>query len=341
MTIGIHNTPGSFAQKWINYCQEKGINYIIVNAYDTDIINKLKDVNVFLWHFQQSEPIDNIMAKQLLRALEDAGKVVFPNSRTAWHFDDKVAQKYLFESLEVKSVNSHVFYDLKSLRTFAKKTSYPVVWKLKGGSGSRNVRLMKNDQELLAIGKRMLSSGIRDYDAWGGIKETLRRLRLGNSTILKLIKAIGHLIVPVRYEKSKGKAWGYVYLQDFIPNNDSDYRVIVIGNKAFAIKRYNRPGDFRASGSGYIEYSKGVFSNELIAHSFQLAKKFGSQVIAFDFVYQNDNPLLIEISYGFRKEGYYACPGYWTDDLKFHEEEVQFWAWIIEDCLNQVQIDEQ
>lgn len=341
MLIAIHKNDGSFASKWIEYCKEKGINYILVNAYDNNIVGILKDVDVFLWHFQQSEPIDNIMAKQLLRALEDSGKVVFPNSKTAWHFDDKVAQKYLFESLNIEAANSHVFYDLKSLQTFAKKTSYPVVWKLKGGSGSRNVRLMKNEQELLAIGRRMLGRGIRDYDAWGGIKETFRRLKLGSTTPLNLLKAVAHLIIPVRYEKSRGKAWGYVYLQDFIPNNEADYRVIVIGNKAFAIKRYNRPGDFRASGSGYIEYEKEAFEADLIAHSFKLAKIFGSQVISFDFVYHNEKPVLIEISYGFRKEGYYPCPGYWTADLTFHEEEVQFWAWIIENCLDQARANEK
>ena len=45
------------------------------------------------------------MAKKLLAALEDAGKLVFPNHNTGWHFDDKVAQKYIFESLDIETLD--------------------------------------------------------------------------------------------------------------------------------------------------------------------------------------------------------------------------------------------
>ena len=38
---------------------------------------------------------------------------------------------------------------------------------------------------------------------------------------------------------------GYVYFQDFIPDNQFDTRVTVIGNRAFAFIRKVRPGDFR------------------------------------------------------------------------------------------------
>lgn len=39
-------------------------------------------------------------------------------------------------------------------------------------------------------------------------------------------------------------------------DNDSDVRVIVIENKAFAIKPFVRDNEFRASGSGAIEFSR-------------------------------------------------------------------------------------
>ncbi|MGH1433683.1 MAG: ATP-grasp domain-containing protein [Lewinella sp.] len=270
------------------------------------------------------------MARPLLEAIEQSGKLVFPNHYTAWHFDDKVAQKYLFESLNIATPKSYVFYDLDSLKKFAEKTTYPIVWKLRGGSGSRNVKLIDSSKELINLGKKMLGRGVRDYDAWDGIKETLRRYRLGSKTNIDVLKAIAHLIIPVRYEKSRGKAWGYVYLQEFIPNNEADFRVIVIGDKAFAIKRFNRPGDFRASGSGYIEYDKSVFPDSLIKLAFNLSTKLKSQCIAFDFVYRGDEPLVVEISYGFRKEGYYKCPGYWDSNMNWHSGPVHFYDWIIE-----------
>ena len=47
----------------------------------------------------------------------------------------------------------------------------------------------------------------------------------------------------------------YILWQEFIPDNQRDFRVTIIGRRyAFVFWRNNRPGDFRASGSGLIDY---------------------------------------------------------------------------------------
>ena len=43
MKIAIHQTKGSFSDRWIEYCQINEINYKIVNCYDSDIIEQLND----------------------------------------------------------------------------------------------------------------------------------------------------------------------------------------------------------------------------------------------------------------------------------------------------------
>ena len=331
MRVAIHNNIGSFASKWIEYCEINNIDYATVNCYQSNIIEIMKGFDVLLWHYQQSNPTDSFLAKNLIEALEFSGKLVFPNHNTGWHFDDKVAQKYIYESLDISTPNNYVFYDMKSLKIFSKETDYPIVWKLKGGSGSRNVKLVRSAEALIKIGKKMFGKGIREYDPWEGIRETIRRFKLGKKTILDILKAFAHIFYPVRYERMSGRAYGYMYLQEFIPQNDSDYRVIVVKDKAFAIKRYTRPHDFRASGSGYIEYKKELFSSDLISKSFEISDKLKTQCIAFDFVYSNDEPLLIEISFGFRKEGYYDCEGYWDKNLKWYPGKFNPYGWIIED----------
>lgn len=331
MRIAIHDTPGSFSSKWIEYCTEQQIDFEIVNCYDSEIVTTMKSFDVLLWHHQQSNPKDYFMAKKLLAALEDAGKLVFPNHPTGWHFDDKVAQKYIFESLDIETPKNYVFYDHIALRNFAKNCQYPIVWKLKGGSGSRNVKLIKTKSELLSIGKKMFGNGIREYDPIEGLVESIRRYKLGKMKVKDILKSLVHFFYPVKYERMSGKAWGYVYLQEFIPQNDSDYRVIVVRDKAFAIKRYTRPNDFRASGSGYIEYKKELFEDNLLRTSFEIASKVKAQCVAFDFVYRDGKPLLVEMSYGFRKEGYYACEGFWDNQLNWHEGNFNPYGWIIED----------
>lgn len=59
-----------------------------------------------------------------------------------------------------------------------------------------------------------------------------------------------------------------------------------------------------------------------------------TQSIAFDFVFdESNNPLIVEISYGFAANAYNACEGYWTKDMQFHTgTDFDFCWWMVE-CL--------
>ena len=130
MKIAIHHKVGSFSEEWIKYCISKNIEYKLVNAYDTDIMDNVKDCNIFMWHHHHSDIKDVLIAKKVLFALEHSGISVYPNFKTDWHFDDKVAQKYLLEAIDAPLVNSHVFYDKQQALVWASNTNYPKVFKL-------------------------------------------------------------------------------------------------------------------------------------------------------------------------------------------------------------------
>ena len=104
--IAIHNNlrKGSFQYRWVNYCEENGIAYKLVDSFSNDIIEEVKDCSAFMWHFHQNDVKDILMARQLIYALQQSGKNVFPNFNTAWHFDAKVGQKYLLEALGIDLV---------------------------------------------------------------------------------------------------------------------------------------------------------------------------------------------------------------------------------------------
>ena len=143
------------------------------------------------------------------------------------------------------------------------------------------------------------------------------------------------------YSKVMGKERGYAYFQDFIPNNDSDIRVIVIDNKAFAIKRMVRENDFRASGSGNILYNKEFFDIKTIQLAFDLADKIQGQSVAFDFVFDNEKPLIVEVSYGFSKEGYDDCEGYWDRDMNWYQGKFDFCGWMVETVIEKIKLNEK
>lgn len=334
MKLAIHHRAGSFSDRWIAYCEEKNIEYKIVNAFANDIIQQLSDCDVLMWHHNHAHFKDVLTAKRILFALEHAGIKVFPDFKTGWHFDDKVAQKYLLEAIGAPLVPSYVFYDKKEALEWAVHTSYPKVFKLKGGAGAANVKLVKTENEAKKLISKAFGRGFAQFDRVGAFKEHLRKVKEGKQGLIGLLKGFARLFITTDFDKQQPSEKGYIYFQDFIPNNDSDARVIVIGDKAFAIKRMVRSNDFRASGSGNIIYDKSQIDERCIKIAFDTSQKLNAQCLAYDFVFDsNKNPLVIEISYGFAVEAYDKCLGYWDRNLNWYEGQFNPQEWMIEDLI--------
>lgn len=338
MKIAIHTNKCSFAARWEKYCKENGIEYKLVNAYENDIVENVKDCNAFMWHFHHADYRDMQFAKSLLFSLQKRGMKVFPDFNTCWHFDDKIAQKYLLEAIDAPLVPTYVFHTEKEAIEWAESTTYPKVFKLKGGAGASNVRLARTKKDAKKLIKQCFSKGFRQYRFDEIIKEEWRKYKQGNSTLRNFLRPIYYQLTkryPNDFDHFRGKECGYAYFQEFIPNNTFDIRVCVVGDKAFGLKRYTRENDFRASGSGNISYSKAEIDERCVKIAFDVAKKLGAQSIALDFVFNKDNaPLIVEISYGYAVVAYDACEGYWTTDMQWHEgTNFDFCGWMIENLI--------
>lgn len=335
MKIAIHHRAGSFSDRWIDYCKRENIDYKIVNAFDSNIIEQVKDCNIFMWHHHHKNFKDVIAAKKILFSLEHAGINVFPDFKTSWHFDDKVAQKYLLEAIGAPIVPSYVFYDKKEAIDWAKKTSYPKVFKLKGGSGARNVKLIKNKRSALNMINRSFNKGISQFDKLGNLKERINNFKNGRDNILGIGKAIGRLVVSPDFDRLSHPECGYIYFQDFIENDGFDVRVVVIGDKAVALKRLVRENDFRASGSGKLVFEDKFIDKRYIKIAFDIKNKLKSQSLAIDLVHsRNDDIFAIEISYGFPMLNFLeGSSGYWDNELIWHEGQFTPQYWMIEDLI--------
>lgn len=331
MKIAIHHEDWAFSTNWIKYMDKKKIDYKVFNFYDSDIIDQIRDFDIVMWHHTHLYAKDKIFAKQLLFALEQAGKKVFPNFNSNWHFDDKLGQKYLFEALDIPSPNSYAFYSKKDAVAWVNKTTFPKVFKLRAGAGSYNVSLVHNKSQAIKLVNKAFGAGFPIYSKWNNLKDTYAAFKRGTAPFFNVMKSMGRVLYSTNLARTLGREKGYVYFQDFLPNNDHDIRVIVIENKAFAIKRLVRDNDFRASGSGKVQYDKNLFKEELIFKSFEMAKKLNTQCVGFDFVFdKNNNPLVVEINYGFDQRVYLDCPGYWDNNLNWHEGKFTPEEWMVE-----------
>lgn len=335
MKIAIHNS-GGFAPRWIEYCKKNDIDYKIVNAYDSDIVEQVADCDAFMWHTHHHNYKDVLFAKQLLFSLQQAGKKVFPDFNTGWHFDDKVGEKYLLEAVAAPMVPSYVFYTKREAMKWIDKTDFPKVFKLRGGAGAMNVKLAHSKREAKKLVSRAFGKGFSQYDGWGHVKESVRKLKQGKANLSAVAKDMVRLFVKPDYAKMLSNEKGYAYFQDFIPNNNFDVRVCVVGDKAYAIKRNCRKGDFRASGSGNLVYDIKQIDPRCVQISFDVNKKIKSQSLALDFVFdENNNPLIVELSYGYTAPAYDFCEGYWTSDMQWHEGAgFDFCGWMVENLLD-------
>ncbi|MCZ4319926.1 hypothetical protein O4H26_13105 [Aequorivita viscosa] len=337
MKLAIHDSQSGFHPQWVEYCKLNNIKYKIVDCYANNIITQLNDCNGLMWHFSQSNSKDIVIAKQILFALEHTGYKMFPNFKTAWTFDDKVAQKYLLEAIDAPIVPSFAFYDKSQALKWVSKTNFPKVFKLRGGAGSANVRLVKNKREANYLIKKSFGKGFTQYEGWSNLKERLRKYKRGKTGLKDVAKGIVRLWYPPYYSKIIGRERGYIYFQEFIPNNNSDTRIILIDSKAFALKRMVRKGDFRASGSGECYYGKDEFDERCVKLAFEINKKIESQCIAYDFVFdQNKSPLIVEISYGFIPSVYRDCPGFWDEQLNWHEGKFRPEDWMVQTIIKQI-----
>ena len=330
MKIAFHPNKNSFFQYWISYCDSQGIEYKLVNAYDSDIVSQLSDCDVFMWHIKHVNPKDILFAKQLMYSLEQSGLKVYPDSKTIWSFDDKLGQKYLLEALNLPTIPSFAFYSKAEALNWAANYKFPAVFKLRGGAGSYNVKLVSSFNDAKKLIRKSFGTGFRQFDPIIDIKENLSFFFKGKTAFKQVLKAFGHIIIPYQIENARGREKGYIYFQKFIPDCDCDIRVQVVGDKCYAMKRIVRKNDFRASGSGVIDFDGSKISKELIKLSFEITEKLGMQSLAIDWLQYRETNYIAEISYAWGIADGELEPGFWDNNLVWHSKRVDLGEWLVE-----------
>jgi glutathione synthase/RimK-type ligase-like ATP-grasp enzyme len=339
LPIAIHDERGSFSDRWIAYCEERGIAYTRVDCRDSNIVTQLRSVNALLWHWHYPDPVVPLIARQIVAAAEAMDLVVFPNSRTCWHYDDKIGQKYLLEALHAALVPTYVFFELREALQWIDRTSYPKVFKLRTGAGSANVQLVKDAQQARRLARQAFANGFRPVAPY--LRDARKRLRVARqrSDVLNALRRLPRSLAAIRrLNHSIGSERGYIYFQDFAPGNEFDIRVTIIGDRAFGFTRNVRPHDFRASGSGDIAYDLARIPLECVRVAFDVTRKIGAQSLAFDFVLgARGEPMILEVSYCYQAEAVFRCEGHWDRQLNWHPGHVWPQDAILIDLLEHLQ----
>lgn len=324
--------------EYANWLNKHSIPYEYLDCYSTDIVTKFDDYDALVWHYSNFMNADLMEAQNILDIATSRGLKVYPDHNTAWHFDDKIAEMYALQSVDAPIPKSWVFYDLeKCLHWLANDAKYPLVAKLRRGSGSNNVKLLRNATEAKNYAKHMFSKGYSPAQSL--VYKTYSKAQSTHSmdVLRSRIKRIPKFLKSWKYSKGMPNEIGYCYFQEFVDNAGYDIKVAVVGDKCSFLLRKTRKGSFKASGGGDIFYDKKLINDEIVKSAFKTSEDLNTQCMGYDYVLDKENQkgYIVEMCHGFDHEAIASCGGYWDKDLVWHDEPLD----VVDEIMKQI-IDE-
>ncbi len=297
---------------WKRRLDEHGIPYQDLDLYAPDAGRQLAEVDAVMWRFYQMPWMMQHAMRVLSVAEHGLSIPVFPDLSMRWHYDDKASQAVLFAALNLPTPKTWVFTRRVDLDRWLSEHPFPFVIKLASGAGSSGVKLVETKSEAESFADRFFDRGLQQLS---DVETLPLRKRIRRATL-----SMRQVVNPVHRMKNSAAIesdwhWpvhaGYLIAQELVPANAFDTRVTVIGDRVFAFRRYNRPNDFRASGSGLIDYDQDAVDLSAIKLAVRAARVIGSRCCAVDILRGPEGPLLVEVTYTFSMAAVAGCPGSW------------------------------
>lgn len=281
--------------------EHRKISYRIIQIAKTDWLDHIYPCEAVIWRPNLAEPLCTQAREKLFFIETILKRRVYPSQACWWHYNSKRAQHFLAKKNKIRMPRTFVTYSYEEAYAFLGRTIFPMVSKGSGGASSKNVRLLTSREQALKELNLIFTKGL-----WNRIKRrSLKSLCLKSN----------------QFNGQKE----YIYYQEFLPGNNNDYRVTTIGPSiAFAFSRRNRKDDFRASGSGNINYDS-VHDLDAISYCLQISENLGFDTMCYDILYRDKTPYICEFSFTFNDRAIFNCPGYFekkNNHLNFIERNV-------------------
>lgn len=254
------------------YANEEGVELVFMKYTDVDF---RKDYSGQFFIYTSSED-PGLFYKGFLEdiscALKHAGAVLIPEWRYMRAHHNKVLMEIL-RDIDLAEVDTGIHSSFWGCNEefFQKidEIDFPCVFKSSEGAGSLGVALLRDKNEarvLLEKNNRNRKTSAKDI----------------------ILGILGKREAPVHSNYRKK-----FVIQNFVPGLSGDYKVLIYGDKYYALSRKNRDNDFRASGGGKLDYEP--FLPEGI---FDFAKKvydaLNVPVVSLDIAFDGNRFYLIE-----------------------------------------------
>jgi glutathione synthase/RimK-type ligase-like ATP-grasp enzyme len=206
-----------------------GIKVKIVGIHEFDF-SILHDTGKFAAICASSqEPVYKKYIQNVVSNLYFSGVALYPSLEHMMAHEDKAYQSIVLSKIDISSPKAFVFGFRDHAYRFLKDARYPLVGKTPGGYGSEGVCLIRNERDgRLFVRQNMFHRALRKGRSFG------------HRVFQRVIKP-----APVL---------GLVIFQEFVPNLEGDWKILIWGDVACGVYRENRRDDFRASGSGKVRF---------------------------------------------------------------------------------------
>jgi glutathione synthase/RimK-type ligase-like ATP-grasp enzyme len=212
---------------------------------------------------------------------------VMPNYQTVWAFDSKAAEGYIFQHYKVPTPPTTVSFSYEDALQQLEQARLPLIVKNTEGAAATGVRMVRSKKKYRHELEYNFAQQRWEVDRRTGNKWDVFRKNFFNKwSWLRLVQRLRLFKSPT----------GLAYWQQFIPDNPGDLRIAVVGNYAYGFWRQNRKNDFRASGSGIIDFERAL-PEHVVTYLIEFSNRLGFDAMVYDILFDRDSFYIVEMSY--------------------------------------------
>ena len=267
-------------------CETMGLGHRIISIGRDDWMEQLAQVDAFVWRPVMDDPSNMAEIRTKLPLIEAMGIHCFPNSLMLWLYDDKIRETFFLRRHDYPTPQTFVTFEEQAARVYAAQAIYPLVTKTHMGAASSGVMLLRSVRDAEQLLERIFAK----QPIWSKVITKYYyhpRIAKGNFLL-------------ARQFRFRNYSPRYAYFQEFLIS-DEDWRITTLGpNLISAFVRRNRPGDFRASGSGlWQQVTKAQLPQEACNMALNISNRHGFTSMTYDFMMSAKGWVIGELSYTF------------------------------------------
>jgi len=293
--INPNDTGGIQVGALENYLKEAGFTVKTLKFEDIETTIEYKDWYVLYASSEDWGLFYKSYIEDILLRLQLSGAILIPGFEYfRAHHNKSFMEGYRNDIADarLKTIHSIIYGGFLSYKDSNRRPQkFPVVVKPSEGAGASGVTLVQNQKELDKVAKRTAGKSLKNKHDYNILKLTHRFLG-------KLIRSMLHIKTKRDVGYYRMTSTNKFIVQNFIPNLSGDYKVLVFYDKYYCLKRENRRGDFRASGSGNFSFPENMEDIKMILDFAYISHAaFNSPVSSLDIGFDGGTCHLIEFQF--------------------------------------------